>query len=134
MRRAFTRFGTLIDCRFQVQKNHELITVHPLAGRRSALIDRVPVTARRSGLDPAQWLEGRAPENPDGDDGGPARVAAEQPEARDGVTMPVRDRRSRTGDLLIAADDGNHVLHRTLTLEHGDTGDLFLPVMGLIRE
>jgi hypothetical protein len=29
--------------------------------------------------------------------------------------MPVRDRRSQTGDLLMADDDGNHVLHRTLT-------------------
>jgi hypothetical protein len=57
MRRAFTRFGTLIDCRFQDQKHHGSITVHPRAGRRRALIDRLLITARRAGLDPAHWLE-----------------------------------------------------------------------------
>ena len=30
---------------------------HPEAGWRSAVIDRLPVTTRRCGLDPAKWLE-----------------------------------------------------------------------------
>lgn len=50
---------------------------------------------------------GRAQEDSDGNDGGPARVAALQLEARDGLTMPVRDRRSRTGDAQALA----RVLH-----------------------
>ena len=59
---------------------------------------------------------GRAPENPDAA-GEPAQVAPRQLETRDALKSPVRGRRSQTSDLLMAADDGNHVLHRTLTPE-----------------
>lgn len=52
---------------------------------------------------------------PGGDDAEPARAAGWPQEAREGLTTPLRDRRSPTGDLLTDDDDRNHVLHRTLT-------------------
>ncbi len=88
---------------------------YPEAGWRSAVIDRLLITTRRCGLDPAQWLEGRAPEDPDVDDGGPARAAAGQWEAHDGVTSPGPGRGSRPTHAASTPTAGNPVLHRMLT-------------------
>ena len=46
-----------LPCGFPHQDKNGLLTGHPASGWRSAVIDRLPVTARRAGLDPAKWLE-----------------------------------------------------------------------------
>ena len=126
--------ASCLSCGFPHQEKDGLLTGHPEAAWRSAVIDRLPVMARRAGLDPAQWPEGRAPEDPDGDDVGPARAAAGQREARDGVTSPGPGPGSRPTHAASTSTAGTLVLHRMLTIKrpHGDPQHQPTPHWGVV--